>query len=163
MDPVRIRLRLPFVIMAFVSFVLFLGCPLMIAVIVLALAPLHVSVWVALGCVAFTAALGYAMSSSYQWIEIDGKTIRGRKMLTRRLVKKPVGQIKQVVPLVSHVRGLANVAMDAILKTKNRGYLLRFRDGSQVGLVRGDMIGIDDFMDSLRETLGERWTKVTAR
>jgi hypothetical protein len=163
MDPVRINLRLPFVIMAFVSFALFLGGPLVIAVTVLALAPLHISVWVALGCVVFTALLGYAMSSSYQWIELDGGMIRGRKMLTRRLVEKPVREIRQIVPLVSHVRGVANIAMDAILKTKNRGYLLRFRDGSKVGLVRGDMAGIDEFMEALRERLGERWSQVTSR
>jgi hypothetical protein len=159
--PVRIRLRLPFVIMAIVCFALFLGGPLAIAVTVLLLAPLHVSVWVALGCVAFVAVLGYAMSSSYQWIEIGGGVIRGKKLLTRNIVERPIREIVRISPLNSKAMNpLANAVMDAAMKTSNRGYELRFQDGLKMGLVRGDMAGLDFFMQTLRDQLGEDWELV---
>jgi hypothetical protein len=159
----RIRLRLPFVIMAVVCFVLLLGGPLAVAVAVLLLAPVSVSIWVAPGCLAFVAALGYAMSSSYQWIEIRDDVIRGRKLLTRSVVERPVAEIAGVMPLNSAAMGsIANAVMDAALKTSNRGYELRFHDGLKMGLVRGDMAGLDEFMAALRGQLGERWVELTA-
>jgi hypothetical protein len=159
----RIALRLPFVIMAVVSFVLFLGGPLVIAVIVLVLAPIEVSVWVALGAVVFVLALGYAMSSSYQWIELRDGVIRGRRLLTRGLFEQPVDEIVRVVPLHSALMGpLANAALNAAMKTSNRGYELRFRSGKMIGLLWGDMGGLDDFMTALRTWLGSRWEEVTS-
>jgi hypothetical protein len=159
--PVRIRLRLPFVIMAVVCFALFLGGPLAIAVAVLLLAPAHVSVWVAPGCVAIVAALGYAMSSSYQWVEIAGGVIRGKKLLTRSVVERPLREIVRISPLNSRAMGpLENAIMDAAMKTSNRGYELRFQDGLKMGLVRGDVAGLDAFMRTLREQLGEQWELV---
>ncbi|HEX5269140.1 MAG TPA: hypothetical protein VFW33_01570, partial [Gemmataceae bacterium] len=136
----RIRLRPPFVIMAVVCFALFLGGPLVIAVAVLLLAPAAVSLWVALGCVAFVALLGWAMSSGYQWVEVRRGVIRGKKLLTRAVVERPVGEIVRIMPLHSPLmHPLANAVMDAAMKTSNRGYELRFRDGLRLGLVRGDM------------------------
>jgi hypothetical protein len=159
--PVRIRLRLPFAVMAVVCFALFLGAPLAIAVTVVLLAPADVSVWLAPGCVAFVAVLGYAMSSSYQWVEIGGGVIRGKKLLTRSVVERPICEIVRISPLNSRAMGpLQNVVLDAAMKTSNRGYELRFQDGLKMGLVRGDMAGLDDFMRTLREQLGEQWELV---
>jgi hypothetical protein len=161
--PVRIRLRLPFVIMAVVCFALFLGGPLAIAVTVLLLAPFPVSLWVALACVAFVAVLGYAMSSSCQWVEISGGVIRGKRLLTRSVVERPIREIARISPLNSQaMNALANAVMDAAMGTSNRGYELRFQDGLKLGLVRGDMAGLDDFMKTLRDQLGEHWELVTA-
>jgi hypothetical protein len=149
--------------MAAVCFALFLGGPLAVAALVLALAPLSVSVWVALGCVAFVLLLGYAMSSSYQWIETGGGVIRGKKLLTRRVVERPVAEIVRIRPLHSKGMGpLQNAVMDAVMKTSNRGYELRFQDGWKMGLVRGDMAGLDEFVAALREQLGKRWAEVAA-
>jgi hypothetical protein len=157
----RIRLRLPFVIMAVVCFALFLGGPLVIAVAVLLLAPIDVSVWVALGAIVFVVALGYAMSSSYHWIEINGGVIRGQKLLTRSVLERPVGEIVRILPLNSKAMSpLANAVLDAAMNTSNRGYELRFQDGLKMGLVRGDMAGLDAFMEALQDQLGERWEEV---
>jgi hypothetical protein len=125
--------------MAIVCFALLLGGPLTIAIAVLALAPLSVSVWVALGCVAFVLLLGYAMSSSYQWIETGSGAIRGKKLLTRRVIERPVAEIVRILPLHSKVMGpLENAALDALMQTANRGYELRFQDGLRMGLVRDE-------------------------
>jgi hypothetical protein len=127
----RIRLRTPFVVMAGCSFVAFLGGPLAVAVAVLILAPFHVSAWVALGCLAFVAALGYAMSSSMQWVELRGGVIRAKRLLTRGVIERPAADVARVVPLNSAAMGPAsNMALTAAMGTSNRGYELRFRDGA---------------------------------
>ncbi len=153
----RVRFRLPFLVLAVVCFALFLGSPMGVAVAVLLLAPLSVGVWLALCCLGFVAALGYALSSSYQWVELQSDVIRGRKLLTWRFVEGPVADVVRVTPLHSAAMGpLANAA----LETSDRGYELRFRDGLKMGLLRGDMAGRDPFTAVLRERLGERWAAV---
>jgi hypothetical protein len=103
------------------------------------------------------------MSSSYHYVELGGGVIRGRKLLTRGVVERPVDEIVRVTPLHSKGMGpLQNAVMDALLKTPNRGYELRFQDGLRMGLVRGDMAGLDAFMEALRDQLGERWEQVAA-
>jgi hypothetical protein len=160
-DLTRIRLRPPFVVMAVGCFALFLAGPLVIAVVVLLLAPVSVSAWVALSCLGFVAILGYATSSSYQWVEVGGGVIRGKKLLTRRLVERPVDEVVHIKPLHSKGMGpVENAVMDAAMGTSNRGYELLFQDGLKLGLVRGDMAGLDDFMAALRRELGQRWKDV---
>jgi len=146
----RVRLRPALVVLAVGFSAIFLGGPLAAAVLVLIFAPLSVSVWVALGAVAFVGLLGYAMSSSVQWVELDGGVLRWRGLLTRRVREKPVGELVDARPLHSKLMGpLENAVLDALLKTSNRGYELRFRDGTKVGLVRGDMAGLDEFLGAL--------------
>ncbi|MBN9523056.1 hypothetical protein J0H58_31840 [bacterium] len=150
----RVRLRPAFVVMAMGCMTVFLAVPLVVAVVVLILAPPGVSVWVALAGVAFVAVIGYAMSSSVQWVELDGGVIRWRGLLTRRVREKPVGELVDALPLHSNLMGpLENAILDAMMKTSNRGYELRFRDGTKLGLVRGDMAGLDEFLDALAKEL----------
>lgn len=46
-----------------------------------------------------------------------------------------------------------------MLKTSNRGYELRFRDGTKLGLVRGDMAGLDEFLGALAGELARLRTE----
>jgi len=132
----------------------FLVVPLVVAVVVLVFAPLNVSVWVACAAVAFVAVIGYAMSSSVQWAELDNGVLRWRGLLTRRVREKPVSELVDALPLISNLMGpLENAILDAMMKTSNRGYELRFRDGTKLGLVRGDMAGLDDFLEALAREL----------
>ncbi|WP_020471583.1 hypothetical protein [Zavarzinella formosa] len=150
----RIRLRTIFVIMAITCVIMFLGGPLAIAVIALIFAPAEVSIPIASGAVVFVLGLGYAMSSSYQWVELDDGVIRGRKLLTRKIVEKPVAEIIGVASLNSKGMGpLENLVLDAFMKTSNRGYQLRFRDGTKLALVRGDMAGLDEFLIALADQM----------
>src|SRR5262245_43617959 len=99
-DPVaRVRLRPFLVAFAVACFALFLAGPLAIAAAVLALAPAEVGAPVALGAVVFVLVLGYAMSSSFQWVELDGRVIRGKRLLTRRVVEYRVSDIVGAEPL----------------------------------------------------------------
>jgi hypothetical protein len=159
----RIRLRPSLVILAIVFILLFVGVPLAIGVTVLLLAPAEVGIPTALGSLAFVGLLFWGMSSSYQWIEIHDDVIRGRKLLSRRIVEHRIADVVRILPLHSKLMGdLENMVLDALLKTSNRGYALQFRDGSKMGLVRGDMIGLDDFLLALHDRLGERWQAVTS-
>ena len=146
----RVHLRPVFVVMAMGCMTLFLVVPLVAAVAVLIFAPANVSVWVALGAVAFVLGIGYAVSSSVEWVELDGGMIRWRSLLTRRIKEKPVSELVDALPLNSKAMGpLENAILDAMMKTSNRGYELRFRDGTKLGLVRGDMAGLDEFLGAL--------------
>lgn len=154
-DPTpRVRLRPFFVGMAMGCMTVFLGLPLVAAVLVLIFAPVSVSVWVALGLVTFVAVLGYAMSSSVQWVELRDGMIRWQGLLTRRVREKPIGDLVDAVPLHSNLMSpLENAVADFLMKTSNRGFELRFRDGTKLGLVRGDMAGLDDFLRALTNEL----------
>jgi hypothetical protein len=154
---IRIRLRPIFIVLAMICFFLFLVCPILIAGVVLVLAPINVSIPVTLFAVVFALVLGYAMSSSYQWVELDDGVIRGKKLLARTVVERPVSDLVDAAALNSKAMGhLENALMDAVLKTSNRGYELRFRDGTKIGLVRGDMAGFEEFLGALAEQM-RKW------
>jgi hypothetical protein len=157
MEPLRIHLRPLIVLVAVTGMAAFLLLPLVAAGLALVFAPLHVSVWVILAAVGFVALIGYAMSSSLQWVELDGGIIRARRLLTRRLVEHRVADIVDARPLHSQAMGpLENALMHALLKTTNRGYEIRFKDGSKLGLVRGEMAGLDEFLGALAVELAKR-------
>jgi hypothetical protein len=107
--------------------------------------------------------LGYLMSRTNLWVEIEGRTIRERRLFTGWTVERPMSEVTQIVPLVSGLGGITGAVMDAILKTPNRGFLIRFEEGRRIVLIRGDVRGLDEFMAVLREGLGTRWSKVLSR
>lgn len=149
-----VRLRPVIVAVAVFFILLLLVGPLAVAAAVLILAPLNVSIPVALGAVAFVAVMAYLMSSSLQWVELDGGVIRGRRLLTRKIVEQRVGDIVDAKPLHSKALGpVENAVLDALLQTSNRGYQLYFRDGSRIALIRADMTGLDPFLGALAERL----------
>lgn len=158
----RVRLRPVFVVMAMGCMTVFLVLPLVMAVIVLILVRMEVSVWVAIGAVAFVAIIGYAMSSSIQWAELDGGVIRWKGLLTRKIREKPISELVDALPLNSNLMSpLENAVMDALMKTSNRGFELRFRDGTKLGLVRGDMAGLDEFLGELAKELARVRSKTS--
>lgn len=66
----------------------------------------------------------------------------------------PVSDLVDAAALNSKAMGhLENALMDAVLKTSNRGYELRFRDGTKIGLVRGDMAGFEEFLGALAKEM----------
>jgi hypothetical protein len=116
-----------------------------------------VSMYLAPGAVGFVAVMAWAMSSSVQWVELDDGVLRARRLLTRKIVTHRVSDIVAVKPLHSTSMGpLENALADLMMGTSNRGYELRFRDGSKLGLVRGDMRGLDEFLKALAAEIAER-------
>jgi len=149
-----VRLRPVVLVVAVACILLCLVGPLVGAVAVLVLAPPVVGVPAALAAVAFAALLGYAMSASYQWVELDGGVLRGRRLLTRKIVEMKVGDIVDARPIHTDFLGSTqNAILDALLKTSNRGFQLFFRDGSRLALIRADMSGLDAFLGALAEQM----------
>jgi hypothetical protein len=118
-----------------------------------------------LGASFFTSSLilGYLVSRTNLWVEIEGRTIRERRLFTGWIVERPISDVTQIVPLVSAVGGITGAVMDAILKTPNQGFLIRFQQGRRVVLIRADVRGLDEFMAVLRDGLGPRWPEVLSR
>lgn len=114
--------------------------------------------WFGLGLFAFSLFLGYTLSRTNLWVESDGETIRERRLLTGATVERMLPDVTEIVPLVSGVGGMTGAAMDAILRTPNRGFLIRFQHGRRISLIRGDVNGLDEFMRALRDRLGPSWT-----
>ncbi|QEL19372.1 hypothetical protein [Limnoglobus roseus] len=86
------------------------------------------------------AFLLYLVSMSYQWIELDGEVIRGRKLISRRLHEWPVNQVVEVsIPSAEPTDG----------KPKSQNYRIGFEDGTSIILVAGEMNGIAEFMAAL--------------
>lgn len=150
----RVHLRPLIIVLAAFLMLLVLGLPLAIAVTLLVFAPLEISVPVAAAILVIVSLVAYAMSSSVQWAELDGCTIRWKKLLTRRVHEKPVGELVDALTLNSNAIGpLEDAIMNFLLQTSNRGYELVFRDGTKLALVRGDMAGLDGFLAALAEQL----------
>ncbi|WP_439624932.1 tyrosine-type recombinase/integrase [Gemmata sp.] len=153
----RAALRPVFVVLAAGCSALFLLGPLAVAVFLVVFAPANVSTYLAPGAVGFAAVMAWAMSSSVQWVELDGGVLRARRLLTRRIVTHRVSDIVAVEPLHStYVGPLENALADMMMGTSNRGYELRFRDASKLGLVRGDMKGLDQFLRVLAAEIAAR-------
>jgi hypothetical protein len=155
--PSTIHMRPVFVVMAAGCVALFLLGPLAAAVLVVVCAPADVSMYLAPGLVGFMVIMAWAMSSSVQWIELNDGVLRARRLLTRRVLEQRVSDIVAVKPLRSTYMGpMENALADLMMGTSNRGYELRFRDGSKLGLVRGDLLGLDEFLQVLAEQIAQR-------
>jgi hypothetical protein len=107
--------------------------------------PLAVAVWGAISRSAFSfnsvlgigmmaslsGVIAYHMLQNYQWVELDGDIVRGRRFWTRQYVERRVDEISVVVPLVA-------------------GYEIRFKDGGRrIGLLRGDMTNVQELAEAL--------------
>ncbi|VTR95102.1 unnamed protein product [Gemmata massiliana] len=155
--PPTIRLRPVFIVMALGCSALFLLGPLAAAVVVVIFAPVDVSMYLAPGMIGFAIIMAWVMSSSVQWVELDDGVLRARKFLTRKIVVHRVRDIVTVEPLNSNLMGpMENALADRMMGASNRGYELRFRDGSKLGLARGDMKGLDEFLKVLAAEIAER-------
>lgn len=153
-SPPRVCLRPICLAIAMGCILTFLVMPLIGAMAALILAPAAVGISIALGAIAFVALLGYLMSSSYHWVELGGDTIRGCRLLTRKIVELKVGDIVDAHRINTQYLGDAqNALLDFLLKTSDRGLQLMFRDGTRLALIRADMSGIDEFLHALTERM----------
>ena len=148
--PIRCRLRAFALALSFIFGPLFILGPLVIGVAVLVNVELSIGIPVGLVCVGLSAFLLYHLNQNYQWLEIDGDVIRGKKFLTRQVVEQKVQDIVDIRPLYALARHDAvNAAITKVTGTANRGYEIRFRSGRRMGVVRGDMTAVDGFIQAV--------------
>jgi hypothetical protein len=154
-DPLPcVKLRPVILTVAVAIILLLLVGPLVLAVMLIITARPLVSIPSAVGLVGFVALMGYLMSSSLQWVELDGDVLRGRRLLTRKIVEFRISDIVDAKPIRTDMLGpTQNAILDFLLDTSNRGYQLFFRDGSRLPLIRADLSGLDPFLAALGEQL----------
>jgi hypothetical protein len=91
--------------------------------------PLPFNVLAAVAPPLLAGALIYlATRNDYVWIELDGDTLRAKHLYTRRIVERPIEDVKDLLTLVIQVRTLAVAITEAWLG-RIRGVEIRFRDG----------------------------------
>src|SRR5262245_25913136 len=87
----RASLRPRFVVAAVAFLFLLIAIPTTVRLFTLF--PVQPEVSVAVAALMFLVLLGRVLHSCYQWVEIDGSTIRGRKLVTRRIPEREVRDI----------------------------------------------------------------------
>jgi hypothetical protein len=149
-------MNLPIRIMVITVAVLFVVGPLAIATALLTVAPPAARPY---GLIPLALGLGIAwlMSRNNSWVELDGDLLREHRLFTGIIVERSIADITRISPLQSAGVGLADMALDAILKTSNRGFVIYFEYGRRISLVRGDAGGIDPLMEALAVRMGPRW------
>lgn len=152
--PIRCRHRIAVSVMALIFAPLIIlglvGLSLFLLVNVAVQSSIPISIFLLISAYFFAQQL----SHTYDWVEIEGELIRGRKFWSRRLIERPLNQIIQVVPMRAIFSdALENQVIDRLYKTSNRGYEIRCADGTKFVLIRGDMWGIDEFMNELAKSM----------
>lgn len=104
--------------------------------------------------------ISYFVLGTNRFIELDNDIICEKRLFTGQRIEHRLEDLVAIVPLISLVGGASGLAMDALLGTTNRGFLLRFESGKKLGLIRGDFVGVDDFMLALKDRLGPRWAEL---
>ena len=164
MSYVRSAQRLAITIIALIMGPPFVLGPWAGGIAVLVFTPPLIGIPVGLLLMGLGGLFAWLMSENFAWVEIDGPVIRGRRFWTRVLVEHRVDQITQIKPLFSAMGGLTGLAtdalLDAMLGTANRGYMIYFRQGPRIVLIRADMTNVDPFLVALHQQLGSRWADV---
>jgi hypothetical protein len=84
-----------------------------------------------LGCVAALAGFGavvyLATHNDYRWIELDGNTLRARRLYTGRTIERSIDEIDSLTTMVYQVGGDTTAVIEELLG-RVKGVELRFRD-----------------------------------
>ena len=99
--------------------------------------------------VAASAFITYHMLENYQWVELDGEFIRGRRFWTRQFVERRVDEISEIIPLGHAVKNVTN-KLAAMFLGSVLGYKICFKEGGPtIELVRYDMTNVDALIAEL--------------
>jgi hypothetical protein len=77
--------------------------------------------------VAFAAFVHLATHNDYRWIELDGNTLRARRLYTGRTIERSIEEIDSLTTMVYQVGGDTTVVIEELLG-RVKGVELRFRD-----------------------------------
>lgn len=77
--------------------------------------------------VAFAAFVHLATHNDYRWIELDGNTLRARRLYTGRTIERSIDEIDSLTTMVYQVGGDTTAVLEALLG-RVKGVELRFRD-----------------------------------
>ncbi|MDZ4779782.1 MAG: hypothetical protein SGJ19_05980 [Planctomycetia bacterium] len=155
-EPLVCRTRLICVLLTFTVFPLLAFGPLTGSLAALYYTGFSWKAWLLVGLFLFLAGyMSKHMLENFHWVELDGNTLRGKKLVSRRLVEVPVGEIIKVAPLRAVVNNSTNLIVDRVLGSSIRGFEIRTASGEKFGLVRYDMKGFDEFILALHDLRSE--------
>ena len=77
--------------------------------------------------VAFAAFVHLATHNDYRWIELDGNTLRARRLYTGRIIERPIDEIDCLGTMVYQVGGDTTAVIEGLLG-RVKGVEVRFRD-----------------------------------
>jgi hypothetical protein len=77
--------------------------------------------------VAFAAFVHLATRNDYRWIELDGNTLRARRLYTGRIIERPIDEIDCLGTMVYQVGGDTTEVLEALLG-RVKGVEVRFRN-----------------------------------
>jgi hypothetical protein len=77
--------------------------------------------------VAFAAFAQLATHNDYRWIELDGNTLRARRLYTGRTIERPINEIDSLTTMVYQVGGSTTAVIEKLLG-RIKGVEVRFRD-----------------------------------
>ena len=101
--------------------ILFVGMAIPLAIF----PPLYIRIVVPVALVLlFVALMLLVFRSSHQWVELDGRTLRAKHFLSRRVVEHSVDDIKEIFTLVN-ISALPAVS-DLLTGGRVRGFEIRF-------------------------------------
>src|SRR5262245_50006436 len=123
----RTTLRPKFIVVAVAFLFLLVAIPAAIRYFTLFPFQAEVSVAVAVGTLILSILLVRVLHSCYHWVELDRCTIRGRKLVTRRISEWEVRDIVSIRDLSTKDLGLPEIQVsgDHVLGSRH-GYELRF-------------------------------------
>jgi hypothetical protein len=111
----------------FTGIVASIGPGLAVLFVLVMSAPLNVIAPVA--TVAAIAALVFlATHNDYRWVELDGDTLRARRLYTRYTIQRRMDEIDSLGTMVLRVRRIETVVVEKLLG-RVKGIEIRFRDG----------------------------------
>lgn len=100
-------------------------------------------------CFAGSVFITFHMLQNYEWVELDGELIRGRRFWTRELVEHRIDHITEIVPLGAAIKDVKSKITDYFIGSV-RGYAIHFKDTHQtIGLIRHDMANVDALIAAL--------------
>ncbi len=90
--------------------------------------PLPLALLAAAAALAGFAAIIHLMThNDYRWVELDGDTLRARRLYTGRIIERSIADIDSLGTMVYQVRRVATLAIERLMG-RVKGVEIRFRD-----------------------------------
>jgi hypothetical protein len=109
-----------------------------------------IGVKLAITFIGMSVYITFLLWSRFQWFELDGDVLPGKRALTRTTYEWPWSDIVSIEPYIGLLR-FRIVRKE--LKISDFGYEVRFRVGKRLRLIRSDIKRLDEFVATIKEQL----------
>jgi hypothetical protein len=124
------------------------------AVVVVWAGPSAASFLLAAVFLACSPVLAYVLDWDCLWVEFDGATLRGQRLLTRRRVEHRVEDLVEIRPGFLGRRPID--LSDYEMRQCVAGYKLRFRTGPSICVMRWEMRNAENLVAAVQQVMRQR-------